>query len=252
MLESLIGFTIAFAIAMTGVGAGTVTAPVLILFLGMEPPIAVGTALGFSSIVKIPAGISYLTRKRVDFKYLGLMCAGGVPGVILGNILLSTLSANHAVKTVVLVAVGAIVLLSAVMNMTLMASGGGVSRHAEKFDYIIPVATFFIGLEVGFSSAGAGALGTMLLLYATKLFACTVVGTDILFGLVVSVVGGGINIGMGTLDYGMMAKLVSGGIFGSLLGSYTATKVPAKPFRVVLLVWLLFIGSQLLYRGITG
>jgi uncharacterized membrane protein YfcA len=79
-----------------------------------------------------------------------------------------------------------------------------------------------------------------------------VVGTDILFGLVLSAVGGGIHIGMGTLDYGMIFKLVSGGIFGSIAGAYLAAKVPGKPFRVALLVWLIFIGSQLLYRGLTG
>jgi len=45
---------------------------------------------------------------------------------------------------------------------------------------------------------------------------------------------------------------VVGGIFGSLAGSYAATILPGKPFRVVLLVWLLFIGTQLLYRGLAG
>jgi hypothetical protein len=92
----------------------------------------------------------------------------------------------------------------------------------------------------------------MLLIYATKLFACTVVGTDILFGLALSAVGGGIHIGMGTLNYLVMAKLVSGGVFGSIVGSHLASVVPGKPFRVALLVWLLFIGGQLLYRGLTG
>lgn len=250
MIESLIGFVIAFAIAITGVGAGTITAPVLILFLGMEPALAVGTALGFSTLVKIPAGVSYLSRRKVDFKYLGLMAAGGVPGVVVGTVLLRGLSGVPGVKTIMLVVVGGVVLVSAALNMILMARGVELSHNAGHMAYVIPAATFFIGMEVGFSSAGAGALGTMLLLYTTKLFACTVVGTDILFGLVISAVGGGINIGMGTLDYVMVAKLVSGGVFGSILGAYTATVVPGKPFRVALLVWLVFIGIQLLYRGI--
>jgi hypothetical protein len=252
MIESLIGFVISFAIAMTGVGAGTVTAPVLILFLGMEPAIAVGTALGFATIVKIPTGFSYLMRKKVDFKSLALMSAGGIPGVIAGTIILRALSANHNVKLGVLSIVGAIILLSALMNIILMFRGVELSKHAGKMAYVIPIATFFIGIEVGFSSSGAGALGTILLLFATKLFACTVVGTDIMFGLVISAVGGGINIATGTLDYTMLGKLVVGGIFGSLVGSYAATIVPGKPFRVVLLVWLLFIGTQLLYRGLVG
>ena len=42
-----------------------------------------------------------------------------------------------------------------------------------------------IGTEVGFSSAGAGALGALSLLSMTKLSAAAVVGTDLVFGLVV-------------------------------------------------------------------
>lgn len=54
MLEySLLGFFIAFAIGLTGVGAGTLTAPVLIL-LGLNPAQAVGSALSFSTLVKLP------------------------------------------------------------------------------------------------------------------------------------------------------------------------------------------------------
>jgi len=45
MMELLLGFLIAALIAMTGVGAGTITAPLLILFLHVPVPEAVGTAL---------------------------------------------------------------------------------------------------------------------------------------------------------------------------------------------------------------
>ncbi|MBF0171785.1 MAG: sulfite exporter TauE/SafE family protein, partial [Nitrospinae bacterium] len=57
-MAAVLGFFIAFAIAITGVGAGTITAPVLMLFMGIEPAVAVGTALLFALAVKIPAGIS--------------------------------------------------------------------------------------------------------------------------------------------------------------------------------------------------
>jgi hypothetical protein len=39
-MEYLIGFIIAMFIALTGVGAGTVTVPVLVLFLGVPAPVA--------------------------------------------------------------------------------------------------------------------------------------------------------------------------------------------------------------------
>jgi len=251
VIEVVIGFFIAIAIAITGVGGGTITAPVLMLFLGIEPAVAVGTALSFSTIVKIPAGISYYLKGKIDGKYLAIMAAGGIPGVLTGTLLLRYFSENHGLKLFVLCAVGAIVLFSALVNVALMVRQVEL-KYSEKMIYVIPAVSFFIGTEVGFSSAGAGALGTLLLLHTTRLFACTVVGTDILFGLIISAVGGGLHISMGNMDLPLFAKLVSGGVFGSIIGSHIASRVPGKPLRVALLVWLIFIGSQLLYRGITG
>jgi hypothetical protein len=46
-----------------------------------------------------------------------------------------------------------------------------------------------IGAEVGFSSAGAGALGPLVLLEITSLTPAQVVGTDLSFGLCLSLVG---------------------------------------------------------------
>ena len=66
----LLGFLIAFAIGVTGVGAGTVTAPLLILALGLPPEVAVGTALLFGFLVKVPAGAVYLLRRQVDARAL--------------------------------------------------------------------------------------------------------------------------------------------------------------------------------------
>src|SRR5207302_924876 len=54
----------------------------------------------------------------------------------------------------------------------------------------LPWLAFPIGVESGFSSAGAGALGTVLLLNYSEMTPSQVVGTDLLFGLVLAVIGG--------------------------------------------------------------
>ena len=50
---------------------------------------------------------------------------------------------------------------------------------------------FPVGAEVGFSSAGAGALGSAALLSLTPLAPAQIVGTDIAFGFLVSLIGSG-------------------------------------------------------------
>jgi len=240
----LLGFLIAFAIGVTGVGAGTVTAPLLILALGLPPEVAVGTALLFAFLVKVPAGAVYLLRRQVEVRALLRLLLGGVPGVVLGSLLLAHLK---GAKDLVLLLVGFTVVFSA--GLGLWRGLKGTFRGRER-PHFLPPAAFGIGLEVGFSSAGAGALGTLLLLYATRLTPQQVVGTDLLFGLVLALVGGGVHLYFGQLEKGLLLTLASGGVLGALAGALLATWLPREPLRVVLLLWLLLIGGQLVYRGV--
>ena len=240
----LLGFLIAFAIGVTGVGAGTVTAPLLILALGLPPEVAVGTALLFGFLVKVPAGAVYLLRRQVDARALLRLLLGGVPGVLLGSLLLTQLK---GAKDLVLLLVGLTVVLSA--GLGLWRGLKGVGRGRER-PWLLPPAAFGIGLEVGFSSAGAGALGTLLLLHATRLSPQKVVGTDLLFGLVLALLGGGVHLAFGQVAPSLLLALASGGVAGGLLGALSAPRLPAEPFRLALLLWLVFVGAQLVYRGV--
>ena len=91
-MEIALGFLIAVAIGITGVGAGIITAPVLILFFHVTPAYAVGTALAFGVAVKLLVVPMQLFRKQVDFRVLGYMLAGGLPGVLIGSAILSKLN----------------------------------------------------------------------------------------------------------------------------------------------------------------
>jgi hypothetical protein len=231
-------------------GAGTITAPVMIIFLNMEPAIAIGTALIFSFFVKIPIGISYMSQKLVDYSLLARMTAGGVPGVIAGSFLLQKAAGDARLKAIVLIAVGVIVLISAVVNLIMIVRKKDISRHHENLKKWIPVFTFLIGLEVGFSSAGAGAMGTILILYVTGLLPRQVVATDIVFGLLLSAAGGGIHLSMGHVDFHILILLAAGGIAGAAAGIWGSSRISPKSLKTVLLVWLLIISSQLIYRGL--
>ena len=113
----------------------------------------------------------------------------------------------------------------------------------------LPLITLPIGAEVGFSSAGAGALGALTLLSMTTLTAATVVGTDLVFGLVLSLIGGGINAAMGTVDRTVLLQLLAGGIPGALLGAYLAGRVPSQRLRMGLSVAMALLGASLFYKA---
>src|ERR1022692_93651 len=90
----LLGFVIALFIALTGVGAGTITVPVLVLFLGVPAPIAVSIGLTFSAAVKLILAPAQIFRGNVAWKTLAYMLAGGLPGVIIGSLLLKQLASS--------------------------------------------------------------------------------------------------------------------------------------------------------------
>jgi uncharacterized membrane protein YfcA len=247
-MEIALGFIIAVAIGITGVGAGVITAPVLILFLHVPPIRAVGTALAFSVAVKLLVVPMQIYRKQVDFKVLGYLLAGGLPGVLAGSILLAKLN-TRGTQGILYAALGSTIVIMAALNLYrlwLRPTSAG-NRNYSRW---LPALALPIGAEVGFSSAGAGALGSLLLLWLTPLTAARVVGTDLFFGLCLSLVGSGFQVTAGNYDGQILARLVIGGLAGAFAGTYLAAITPQKAFRVVLSLWLISLGIQLCWSGV--
>jgi len=235
----VLGFVISVAIGLTGVGAGTLTTPLLILALGVPARIAVGTSLIFGAVVKIITSPVYMARRQVDWRTLGYMLAGGVPGVLIGVFTLRGLDG----KTITGV-IGATIVVVALFNL--------LRPHTEiRHDWTrwLALVALPIGTEVGFSSAGAGALGGLSLLSMTRLAPGAVVGTDLVFGLVLSLIGGGVNAAAGTVNSTILAHLLAGGIPGAILGAYMVGKIPSKQLRTGLATAMALLGANLFYKA---
>ena len=114
---------------------------------------------------------------------------------------------------------------------------------------LLLATAFPIGAEVGFSSAGAGALGSLLLLSFTRLSTAEIVGTDLCFGLGLSTVGSLIQVSQGNYDAMLLYKLVIGGLCGALTGTLLAGRIAQRPLRIALLSMLIVLGVQLANHG---
>jgi hypothetical protein len=108
---------------------------------------------------------------------------------------------------------------------------------------------FPVGAEVGFSSAGAGALGSTALLGLTPLLPAQVVGTDIAFGFIISLIGSGAHWFSHSSNPSLLLQLIAGGAVGAIGGTILSTRVPRRPLRFALLVWLLILGGQFLVNS---
>jgi uncharacterized protein len=249
-MELLLGFAIAVLIGLMGVGGGVITAPVLTLFFGVPPAESVGTALIFTAVVKLTAGPIYLFRRQVNFRVLGLLLMGGLPGVLLGSVALAR------IKTVqggapILGVLGMTVVLTALLNLYRLIRTRKETPSQDRSRWL-PWVALPIGAEVGFSSAGAGALGSIIVMTMTRLTTAEVVGTDVLFGLGLSLAGGGISLGLGNYQAALAVKLSIGGIVGAFVGANLLSIVPPRPLRVALSLWLVTLGGQLCWRALAG
>lgn len=244
----LIGCMIALFIALTGVGAGTITVPMLVLFLAVPAPVAVSIGLTFSAAIKLLLVPPQIARGNVAWRTLGFMLLGGTPGVLIGSLFLRQL-----------VTAGAQNLLNALLGTILVATAGWqlifsfrpMKQNAGRANRtrLLPWLMFPVGIEVGFSSAGAGALGSAALLALTPLTPAQVVGTDIAFGFVVSLVGSGAHWFSVPADSRLLLQLIAGGVIGAVGGTILSTHIPRRPLRIALWIWLLILGAQFLVNS---
>ena len=250
-MEYLIGFIIAVFIALTGVGAGTITTPLLMLMLGVPAATAVSVGLTFSAAVKLILLPNQIWRKQISWRTLAFMIMGGAPGVLVGSLLLHRFVESGA-KQVVNGTLGAVLILTGIWQIAMSFRTPATKTDTRDRAHLLPWLMLPVGAEVGFSSAGAGALGSAALLTLTPLAPAQVVGTDIAFGFLTSSLGSSAHLFAGAMNAPLLAHLVVGGVAGAVLGSMGAGRIPKRPLRFALWLWLLAIGGMFLYHAAHG
>jgi uncharacterized membrane protein YfcA len=242
----LLGFVIAVSVGLTGIGGGSFTVPALLLILGLPPAEAVGTTFVYAGVLRLLAAPFYLATRQVHSHYLRLLILGAAPGLVIGMLALQLLAKQNGNALIVLV-VGALLTLSSSVSFVPRAQ---VPSFARKNSRWLPWLAFPIGIESGFSSAGAGALGTVLLLNYSEMPPSQVVGTDVLFGLVLAAIGTAIHWTLGSISAPILTQLLLGGIPGVLLGCALSRKVPAKKLKTVVAAIAICAGLQLVWSGL--
>lgn len=244
-MQVLIGFIVALFVGLTGVGGGSFTTPALVLLAGLPGAEAVGTALVFSTIVRLAAAPFYVAGKHIHLRYLGLMLLGAVPGLLGGTWLLAGFHSQRW-NPLVLLVIGVILVLSSAFTLIVRNSRAVANQAGSTW---LPWLTLPIGLETGFSSAGAGALGTIVLFHCSDMPAAKVVGTDLAFGIVLAATGSIFHFGFGSISGPVLKALLLGGIPGVLAGCVLAPKIPARKLKPLIVTLTLLLGLQLVWTG---
>jgi len=159
----VIGFLIAVAVGLTGIGGGSFTVPCLVLLLGLAPKTAVGTAFIFAGVLRLIVGPFYLWGKQVRGAYVWRLLLGAVPGLLIGTYVLRLLSADLG-NPVIVIVLG--VLLAASSSLTFVRRLHK-PEFARKNGHWLPWFALPIGIESGFFVCRRRSAGHS---FATELF----------------------------------------------------------------------------------
>jgi uncharacterized membrane protein YfcA len=110
------------------------------------------------------------------------------------------------------------------------------------------LAGAILGTLVTLTSIGAGALGTVMLvyLYPLRLSPPKLVGTDLAHAIPVALLAGAGNVAMGNVNLQLLGWLLVGSIPGAWIGAHLSAKAPHEILRGVIAVILVIVGTRTL------
>src|SRR3954451_18542621 len=78
------GLGVGILIGLTGIGGGSLMTPLLLIFIGTQPSVAVGTDIAYGAVTKTLGGYRHWKSGTVDMSLSKWMAFGSVPGSVLG------------------------------------------------------------------------------------------------------------------------------------------------------------------------
>lgn len=252
---ALAGALTGFVVGLTGVGGGALMTPILLIFFGVSPTTAIATDLWFAAITKLVGARVHHTNGNVDWQVAKRLWLGSLPMALLIVVIVS-LGAQVAKADWLTKAIGIVVLITAIgllvaPKLVAYAKGRRIGQP-ERFKAIQPALTVIsggvLGLCVALTSVGAGALGSVMLLYLypLRMTPHRLVATDIVHAIPLAVVAGLGYLFAGMVDWRMLASLLVGSIPTVLLGSLMAGKVSGRWIQIALALVLLAAGVKVL------
>lgn len=270
---SLVGLLIGFLVGLTGMGGGSLLAPIMILFFRIPPVWAVGTDIAYSTVTKALGSIVHFRQKNVNFKVALWLACGSVPATLLSVGLVQYIHKHYGavVNGVILHALGFTLVLVAVLLVlkpfimrhfeqkrvekqkqeSLSGEVTATNRSTLWQKWYRPVVTALVGAVVGFlvglTSVGSGTLIIVSLAFLfPRLTSKELVGTDIFQAFMLLASGAIAYIIGGTINWPIVGLLLVGSLPGVYLGSKSSKFIPERFMRPVLATVLAISGFKLI------
>ena len=252
---ALAGALTGFVVGLTGVGGGALMTPILLLVFGVSPGTAIATDLWFAVITKVVGASIHQRSGQVDWQVVRRLWTGSLP-VALAAVLAVSLGHGFAKVTWLTQAIGVVVLVTAAglllaPRLSAWARNRRIGNPAQ-FKHMQPRSTVaagaVLGLCVALTSVGAGALGSVFLLYLypLRMTPHRLVATDLVHAIPLAMVAGCGYLLAGMVDWRMLSSLLAGSLPSIVAGSLLAQKLAGRWIQVLLALVLIAAGFKTL------
>ena len=241
---------------MTGVGGGSLMTPILVLMFGFAPATAVGTDLWFAAITKMVGGTFHNQRGTVDWQVLKRLSYGSIPASVATLTWMGVTRHGQTTHGTIIHALGVVLFITAIAMLARRTIQSLAVRlrttTTQAFVAAQPMLTVLAGVVLGIvvplTSVGAGALGTVMLLYLypLRMSPTRLAGTDIVHAIPLAVISGTGHLIMGNVEMPLLGNLLLGSIPGILVGTVVASKSPEMVLRAIIAVILVVVSIKLL------
>jgi uncharacterized protein len=238
-LVVVFGLGVGVLIGLTGIGGGSLMTPLLVLAIGTQPVVAVGTDIAYGALTKTVGGWRHLRSGTVDLGVSTWLAFGSVPASVAGVVVVEQIPALHGQGLLWGVACALAVTAAVTLGRALlMPALSARERHAVALTPRAKAAAVGLGALLGFilgvTSVGSGALIGLALILVFRLTPHRVVGTDVFHAAVLLWAAGLAHVVAGNVDFGLMANILVGSLPGVLVGEWLARRVPAAGLRPAL------------------
>lgn len=262
----VIGIVAAVFGSIVGLGGGIITVPVLVLMgpslLG-EPvttQTAVGTSLAVLIFTALSATWTYRRQGKVDFRSGWLFFITSGPAAMVGALLTNSIPQGPFQLSFGIFMFVMFALMVARERMKPLKIDWKIKRkfrdgagNVYEYGYNLQLA-LLIGLGVGMASGlfgiGGGSLFVPLMVLLFRFPPHVATATSMFVIMLSSILGSGVHVWHGNVDWRLFAALAPGALVGGRAGAVIASRLSGRQLMWILRATLLAMAVYLIIKGI--
>ncbi|HEY6326150.1 MAG TPA: sulfite exporter TauE/SafE family protein [Candidatus Cybelea sp.] len=254
---ALVGLAVGTIVGLTGVGGASIMTPLLILVLGINPLVAVGTDLLYSVPTKLYGALLHQRQGTVKPEIVKALLLGGLPASLAGlgilfwlrhhvDVKVVELWTRHAIGFVLFIAAAVVIVQPFIWRRSLPMTSESFEWKPGQRARVVAIGAV-VGLIVTATSIGSGSVTLPLLTLVLPFTGLSqLIGSDIAFAAFLIPAAAAGRWSMGDVNLPLVLTLLIGSLPGVYIGSKLCGRMNQTWLRPAVAVTLAFVGTRLI------